>query len=180
MTNRITNHYDCGAWKDEPQQSDCGFPENNKGPEQTNVRLVHEEAIKPDSLYAKRPLDWFVGRKVKMAFQSATSIVEHMWVAVSHVDGDDLVGKLGNEPVFVENIAMGDLVKLRRVQVEAVDLSLDEWVEEVECLGAEGDYINESLGQPVMGSGFEKAFGEGLTPRQALKRWRDSIPSTDD
>ncbi len=115
-----------------------------------------------------------------MAFQSANSGVEHMWVAVSHFDGDDLVGRLDNDPVFVENMASGDVVKLRRVQIEAVNLSFDEWNEEVEHLRAKGDYFNRWLGQPVSENHFKEAFDEGLTPRQALNRWLNFVPSRND
>ncbi len=147
------------------------WPENP-----SNVRLVHEDAIHPDSTYAKRPMEWFIGRKIKMAFQSANSKVEHMWVSVSHVDGDDLVGTLVNDPLFVENVASGDVVKLRRVQIEAVDLSFDEWTEEIARLRAQGDYFNRWLGQPVSENHFNEAFDERLSPRQALNRWRNFVP----
>jgi hypothetical protein len=140
-----------------------------------NVRLVHEEAIKPDSIYAKRPLGWFVGRCVKMAFQSADSLVEHMWVLVTDVDGTDLVGVLSNEPVLVHHVRYGDNVTLNRTTIEAVNLSLDEWREEVEMLKAKNTYVNKYLGSP-QGDEFEEAYGEGLTPRQALNRWKNFGP----
>jgi len=141
-----------------------------------NVRLVYEEAIKPDSLYTKNPLDWFLGRCIKMAFQSATSHVEHMWVKVTGVEGDDLVGELANDPVLVTHIRCGDRVILSRVQIEAVDLTFEEWTTEVEQLRAREDYFNRWLGPPKVGSGLENAVHDGLTPRQALVRWRNSVP----
>lgn len=169
---------DCGG-HDPVKSAWTGDLPMEHSPSQSNVRLVHEEAIKPDSLYTQRPLVWFVDRHVKIAFQSADSRVEHMWVKVHRIDGDWLVGILDSIPVFVENLKLGHSVRLNRVQIEAVDLSLDEWRAEVADLRAEDDYFNRWLGSPSLGDGFEAAFEEGLTPRQALKRWRDWIPSGD-
>ena len=144
------------------------------------VRRVHEDAIHPDSIYTKHPLEWFVGRNVKMAFQSANSRVEHMWVEVTGVDCDYLVGILNSDPVSVTHVLCGDAVTLSRVQIEAVDLTFHEWVEEVECISSGGDYVNRWRGALAIGNGFEEAYAERLTPRQALKRWRDFIPSNGD
>lgn len=141
-----------------------------------NVRVVHEDAIKPDSLYAKKPLEWFLGRCIKMAFQSAESMVEHMWVRVTNVERDYLVGELDNDPALVTHIRYGDRVVLSRVQIEAVDLTFEEWKAEVEHLRSQGDYFNRWFGIPKVGNGLERAFHDGLTPRQALVRWRDSVP----
>jgi hypothetical protein len=141
-----------------------------------NVRLVHEGAIAPDCLYTKKPLEWFVGRCVKVAFQSAQSRVEHMWVIVTQVESDHLVGKLDNQPVSVTRISQGDRVVLSRVQIEAVYLSFDEWCAEIAELRAKGDYFNRWLGAPVVGKGLEELYLDDLTPRQALVRWRDWIP----
>ena len=146
--------------------------EHDQKPESpTNIRLVHEDAIVPDSLYTKKPLHWFVGRNVKTSFQSADSRAEHMWVNVRGVEGDYLVGTLDNDPVWVNHLQHGDRVALRRTQIEAVDLTLGEWREEAAYLRARGDYFNSWLGYPKDGSGFEKAYEKGLTPRQALNRW---------
>ena len=137
-----------------------------------NVRLVHEEAIKPECMYNKKPLHWYVGRCVKIAFQSAKSPVEHMWVRITDVDENDLIGVLDNYPVSVIHLRYGDRVTLNRTQIEAVDLSLDEWCEELDMLNAEGDYRNKKSELP-QADDLEWAYHEGLTPRQALKRWRD-------
>lgn len=144
-----------------------------------NVRAVSGGAISPDSLYTQRPLEWFVGRCVKMAFQSAESGVEHMWVNITHVEGDNLVGSLDNHPVLVTHVGYGDRVVLSRVQIEAVYLSLDEWIAEIEGLRAKGDYFNRWLGPPVIGKGLEQLYLDDWTPRQALVRWRDWIPEDD-
>lgn len=156
--------------------TECGTEIEISQTSDYNIRMIHEDAIHPDSVYARRPLEWFVGRMVKMAFQSANSIVEHMWVAVTEVDGDDLVGILDSDPAYVENVALGDFVRLRRVQIEAVNLSCKEWMEEVELLRSKAEFSNRWLGQPDT-SVLLRAFDERLTPRQALNRWRKFIPS---
>lgn len=144
-----------------------------------NVRLVHEDAIKPDSLYTRRPLEWFQGRCVKIAFQSANSAIEHMWVRVMGVAGDNLIGELANDPVIVTHIESGDRVVLSRAQIEAVDLTFQEWTAEVEKLRAQGDFFNRWLGFPKVGEGLEVLFEDSLTPRQALVCWRDWTPEPD-
>lgn len=85
-----------------------------------NVRLVHEDYCKPDPQWTHKPLEWFVGRAVKMAFQSAESAVESMWVKVTDVEADNLVGTLDNDPVCVYHLTFGDRVVLNRTQIENV------------------------------------------------------------
>lgn len=145
-----------------------------------NVRLVHETAYSPDPLYAKKPLGWYVGRHVKMAFQAADSRVEHMWIAVTGVEGDYLVGTVENDPYVVSHVKYGDKVSLSRTQVEAVAYSRDEWMAEAAHLAAQGDYFNRHRGSPTKpGSGFEQLFEIGMTPRQALKKWTNWSPVDD-
>lgn len=66
------------------------------------------------------------------------------------------------------------------MQVEALDLTFGECVDEVKALRAQGDRFNSWLGVPEIGDGLEAAFWENLTPRQALRHWRDHIPDRDD
>jgi len=51
-----------------------------------NVQLVCPRCRKPDGRYFDLPLGWFVGRSVKIAFQSQCGFVEHMWVVVTGVE----------------------------------------------------------------------------------------------
>ncbi len=88
--------------------------------EMDDVQLVHADALRPEGEYDDRPLEWFVGRAVKMAFASAGGTTEHMWVEVKAVEGDRLVGALDSEPVVVRHLRRGDRVELGRGQVEAV------------------------------------------------------------
>lgn len=32
-----------------------------------NVRFVHEGDFEPDNVYSAKPLEWFIGRNVKLA-----------------------------------------------------------------------------------------------------------------
>jgi hypothetical protein len=88
--------------------------------EMTNVGWVHPDAMKPDRAYFNRPLDWFVGRSVKIAFRSAGTLVELMWVGITGIEGDRLVGVLDNVPVAVDHVQFGDRVELKRAQIRAV------------------------------------------------------------
>jgi len=102
-----------------------------------------------------------------------------MWVLVADIEGDNLVGTLNNEPVYVTHVGYGDRVVLSRVQIEAVYLGFDEWCAEIEELRAKGDYFNRRLGPPVIGEGLERLYLDDWSPRQALVRWRDWIPEDD-
>jgi hypothetical protein len=55
--------------------------------ETMRIRLVHEDAISPDTLYQKKEREWFIGRLVKIAFESLDGKVEWMWVKVLEVEG---------------------------------------------------------------------------------------------
>ena len=145
-----------------------------------NIRLIHEDAMKPDTLYAKRPLEWFHGRTVKMAFSAECGSVEHMWVRITGIEGQNLVGVLDNIPFWVQHVQLGDKVTLTRCQIEMVDLTSDEWWEEVHLLRAQGDYYNRWLGYPKQGGGFENFYDRGFTPRVALERWGTWSPSEDE
>lgn len=143
------------------------------------IRLVHEDAISPDRLYQKKEREWFIGRLVKIAFESLDGKVEWMWVKVLEVEGCSLIGRLECEPLFCTH-SYGDLIALSRLQIAAVDLTLEEWWDEVEKLGAKGDYFNRFLGAPTRDSGFSNFFDESFTPRQALNRWVLWHPSDDE
>jgi hypothetical protein len=136
-----------------------------------NVRLVHEDAIMPDPSYARRPLEWFLGRCVKLAFQGDCGRIEHMWVEVNGVTEANLTGIIANEPLFVGHISHGDPVNFSRCEIEAVDLTEREWWDEVFMLRARNDFFNRHLGSPTKESGFVGFYGEHFTPRQALARW---------
>ncbi len=139
--------------------------------ELNNVRRVHESAISPDPIYAKKPLGWCVSRCVKIGFQSHDDEVEYMWVKVTGIDSPNLVGDLDNEPLHCTHLTLGDRITLSRLQIVAVDLTEEEWWEEVSILRAQGDYFNRHLGTPRPENGFGQFYDAHFTPRQALTRW---------
>lgn len=146
--------------------------------DESNIRVVHELAMRPDPYYASLPLEWFIGRNVKMAFQSRTSRPEHMWVAITHIDGDYLIGTLNNIPSYVDGVSLGERVVVSRVWIEAVEQSFEEWMAELRNVRGERDYSNVFLGYPDDNTGIEQGYADRLTPRQALARWQSYRPST--
>jgi hypothetical protein len=83
-----------------------------------NVRKICECcAPKPNPKWTHKPLEWFIGKVVKMKFQSADSPVELMWVLVKYVEDHNLVGTLDNDPVCVYHVLHGDRVVLNRTQI---------------------------------------------------------------
>lgn len=143
----------------------------------SNIRLVHETAFSPDPTYAKKPLDWYVGRNVKIGFQSHEGEVEYMWVKVTGINSPNLVGQLDNEPLNCTHLALGDRVDLSRLQIVQVDLTETEWWEEVSIHLVEADNFNRHLGTPNKKTGFGKFYDLNFTPRQALNRWKTWQPS---
>lgn len=145
-----------------------------------NIRIVHESAISPDPIYANKSLDWYVGRNVKIGFQSHEGKVEYMWVRVTGIESPNLIGQLDNEPVHSTHLTLGDRITLSRLHIVKVDLTKEEWWDEVALLRAKGDYFNRHLGLPCPESGFGKLYDAHFTPRQALQRWAKWQPSEDD
>ena len=59
-----------------------------------------------------------VGDNVKIAFIDGDE-TEHMWVEITKVvDKDNFEGVLNNDPIVVQNIEIGDPVKVNRSQIE--------------------------------------------------------------
>jgi len=91
-----------------------------------NIRFYCDKhAPKPQEQFR----DWdpkdFVGRHVKLAFpaddpENPHIEREHMWVKVMEVDGQRLIGKLDNDPLFVSWLEDGSEVSFGRQEVEDV------------------------------------------------------------
>ena len=82
-------------------------------------------APKPDPRIKKEPLHEFVGKLCKMAFPCEVGQVttEHMWVrcvGAAKKEGEELRGKLDNDPVLVTELRRGDWVEFSRSDIEAV------------------------------------------------------------
>lgn len=143
-----------------------------------DVRLVAKNVIRPEPLYADRPLLSFVGRLVKIEFTPKAGPSEHMWIKIQGVTEDRLVGRLVSVPRIRGNGQQGDLIRLYPTQIEAIDLSLAEWQEEAEELRTSGDYFNAWRGEPYADSEFVEDYYFDVTPRQALTRWKNWCPAT--
>ena len=147
--------------------------------EMDDVQVVQVDALRPEGEYDDRPLDWFVGRAVKIAFafDPAHGLAEHMWVEVDGVEGSRLVGELVDHPVVVRGIRCGDRVGLGRGQVEAVYLSPDEWAAEVERLWARAEFSDPRRGIPKPPREIVALRAAGFTPLLALRRWAACRPA---
>lgn len=91
-----------------------------------NGRIVcPAHAPKPGHYVHLKP-EYFIGKHVKKAFAVTNNPkfkVEHMWVHVHSVEGEQLVGHLENEPWFIDKsvIKNGDAVRMTVAEVESVE-----------------------------------------------------------
>jgi uncharacterized protein YegJ (DUF2314 family) len=76
-------------------------------------------APKPDPELAKRDPASLVGKFVKTAFTNE-GWTEHMWVAVTHVEGTTLHGTLDNDPIGPLLEKCGDQVVVQMNEIEEV------------------------------------------------------------
>ena len=103
----------------------------------SNIGAVHSScAPKPDPIIAKKPVDWFIGKHVKLGFSVPQEIIdqggpkkEHMWVKVTRgvqedepQVGEELVGTLDNDPSYATDWTCGDTIGFRRDEVEVAIL----------------------------------------------------------
>lgn len=88
-----------------------------------NIRGVHAHCA-PRPIQVDHPLASLVGRYVKKSFPclpvSGGPVREHMWVQVTDVHGDFLVGILSNDPVGACGFRNGDRVFVARGEIEDV------------------------------------------------------------
>jgi len=143
------------------------------------VRVESPASFQPDENFASLPLSYFVGREVWVPCETRCGMVENLPVTVTGIDGGDLVGTLDKLRFFAEELNGVTTVKVSPAQISRVDRSLDEWRQETIALHAEEDYFNSWLG-PASGSRFDRLFGEGYSPIDALEAWRDWEPFSED
>ena len=87
------------------------------------VMICGEHAPKVDPRWAKKRPNWFIGKLVKKSFAvhgDPRITVEHMWVKVTHVVGQQLHGHLENDPFYATWLKNGDSVVVLRSQIEQV------------------------------------------------------------
>ncbi|MFA5401726.1 MAG: DUF2314 domain-containing protein [Dehalococcoidia bacterium] len=63
-----------------------------------------------------------IGDSIKKRFAEDGAAPEHMWVIVTSIAGDKLVGTLDNDPVGMTSIKYGDRVELDITEVEDIVL----------------------------------------------------------
>lgn len=102
-----------------------------------NIRFYCEEhAPAPKKEFAEKSPEFFIGKYVKKQFTVSDADLkvirgalgpgitapsgEHMWVKISSVDGDKLVGTLDNDPIFAVHLLLGNTVRVSRDEIEEV------------------------------------------------------------
>ena len=116
------------------------------------VRKILSQIVVPDPLYREYPLEYFVGRSVKISFDSSRGISESMWVSVTAVQGRRLIGTLDNEPQVATHLKHGHAVTLSRSQIISVALDKHEWLEEVDIRRAKSVFSIIETGLPMAAS----------------------------
>lgn len=84
--------------------------------ESENIMSVCSECVeeRTDRIKAelkKQEIEIRQGDFVKVAFEKGGN-KEHMWVNVTKVKGNKIIGTLSNTPCLVENVALGDIVEV--------------------------------------------------------------------
>lgn len=145
-----------------------------------DIRILAPGVLKPDPIYAARPLKWFKGRHVKKSFPAGdgSNRAEHMWIRITGYKGSQLVGVLDSDPTLC-NLTPGGKVILRRDEILMVHHSENEWLAELDALLKKDSYTNEFLGEPTVENGLLDLYRMGLfSPTFALTSWRDFDGST--
>jgi len=89
----------------------------------SNLRMFCDEhSPKADPRWKERELNFFTDKLVKRGFATGDPKVhiEHMWVEVTGIEGEKLVGTLANDPVWCEELCFGDTVLVDRADIESV------------------------------------------------------------
>lgn len=81
-----------------------------------------KHASKPDPELAKKPVDYFIGKYVKVSFNEInTNNIEHVWVLVSSAKNPTtLIGTIDNDPILNIGLKCGDTVDVTLDQIEKV------------------------------------------------------------
>lgn len=87
----------------------------SKDDEEMNAAI--QEAVRNYALFERAlqlPDSTLTDFAVKLKFAYGNGNMEHMWVNDLHIIGGQLFGVLGNEPVHVEGIELGDTLRVVR------------------------------------------------------------------
>lgn len=89
-----------------------------------NIIMVCEKhAARPDPHWLAKPLKFFVGKYVKLGFDTdmGPAKKEHMWVAVTGIKARKfLVGTLDNDPICCSYLVDGTEIEFTRDEIEVV------------------------------------------------------------
>jgi hypothetical protein len=86
-----------------------------------NIGMVCERHAPQPGRYTGTDPKTFIGKHVKLGFPSKSGRIEHMWVLVESVEGDELRGALANDPVLDVGFVCGDGVGFVVDEIEAVE-----------------------------------------------------------
>jgi hypothetical protein len=85
----------------------------------SNIRLIQAGCIKPDPFLVHLTPEYFIGKYVKIGFGPETAR-EFMWVKVAQATQTACVGRLANDPHFIDHLENDDLVAFVPAQACAV------------------------------------------------------------
>jgi len=82
-------------------------------------------APKPEKVWGRMAPAWFIGKCVKKGFsgvdpRTGKESLEHMWVQIFKADGQVLVGRLANAPLFQMPLKPGDWLRVEIPEIEDV------------------------------------------------------------
>jgi Uncharacterized protein conserved in bacteria (DUF2314) len=88
----------------------------------SNIRVVCAvHGSHPDPQWALKPSNFFIGKYVKLGFRTDDGrALEHMWVEVTGISGDFLVGNLNNDPVACSYLKDGTALEFTKDEIEGV------------------------------------------------------------
>lgn len=91
-----------------------------------NIAFVCSKHSPKAGGFKDKPTKFFIGKFVKLAFPvdevpgKRLPNFEHMWVKVLRIEGDELVGELDNDPMYVTKYKFKDRVTFKAPAVEEV------------------------------------------------------------
>ena len=88
-----------------------------------NTGLVCNDHAPKAGFFSNTDPEKFVGLYVKKTFIAPCGRKEHMWVKITHVadkDKKEMVGILGNDPVYATQYRCDDVIKVLPEEVEQI------------------------------------------------------------
>jgi len=85
-----------------------------------NIELIHKDCSDKRKKNFQKTFDKYsleVGKFVKKEFRENKE-VEHMWVKITALKSNKLIGILDNEPILLRNLKLGDVVEVKFNEIE--------------------------------------------------------------